>query len=75
MRNFPVIFVTAHEDFAMNAIRVGDLDYILKPILISELRIAITKVSEIYKTDIANKLTLTYEGGKPILDFDEILYL
>jgi hypothetical protein len=47
----------------------------LKPILISELRIAIAKVSEIYKPDIANKLTLTYEGGKSILDFDEILYL
>jgi hypothetical protein len=47
----------------------------LKPILISELKIAIAKVSEIYKPDIANKLTLTYEGGKSILDFDEILYL
>jgi two-component system LytT family response regulator len=75
VRNFQVIFVTAHEDFAINAIRVGALDYILKPILISELRIAIAKVSEIYKPDIANKLTLTYEGGKSILDFDEILYL
>ncbi|MFV8356328.1 LytR/AlgR family response regulator transcription factor [Flavobacterium sp. XS1P32] len=75
VRNFQVIFVTAHEDFAINAIRVGALDYILKPILISELKIAIAKVSEIYKPDIANKLTLTYEGGKSILDFDEILYL
>ncbi|MGZ9674712.1 LytR/AlgR family response regulator transcription factor [Flavobacterium sp. GNP001] len=75
VKNFQVIFVTAHEDFAINAIRVGALDYILKPILISELRIAIAKVSEIYKPDIANKLTLTYEGGKSILDFDEILYL
>ncbi|MDI6049330.1 LytTR family DNA-binding domain-containing protein [Flavobacterium sp. XS2P24] len=75
VRNFQVIFVTAHEDFAINAIRVGAIDYILKPILISELRIAITKVSEICKPEIVNKLTLTYEGGKSILDFDEILYL
>lgn len=79
VRDFQVIFVTAHEDYAIQAIRVGALDYILKPILISELRIAINKVSEIFglinKPDPANKLTLTYEGGKSILAFDEILYL
>lgn len=79
VRDFQVIFVTAYEDFAIDAIRVGAIDYILKPILISELRAAIAKVSSIYnsihKPDVANKLTLTYEGGKSILDFDEILYL
>jgi two-component system LytT family response regulator len=42
VRNFQVIFVTAHEDSLINAIR-GILDYILKPILISELKTAIAK--------------------------------
>lgn len=77
--NFQVIFVTAHENFAIQAIRVGAIDYLLKPILISELRIAVNKVFEIYATInkpiLECKLTLTYEGGKSILDFDEILYL
>jgi two-component system LytT family response regulator len=79
VRDFQVIFVTAHEDYAIQAIRVGAIDYILKPILISELRIAVAKVLEICglinKPDPANKLTITYEGGKSILAFDEILYL
>ena len=39
-RDFRIIFVTAHQDCAKDAIRVGPIDYILKPILISELRIA-----------------------------------
>jgi two-component system LytT family response regulator len=79
VRDFQVIFVTAHEDYAIQAIRVGAIDYLLKPILTSELRIAINKVSQIYsltnKPNTENKLTITYEGGKSIIDFDEILYL
>lgn len=79
VRDFQVIFVTAHEDYAIQAIRVGAIDYILKPILTSELRTAIAKVSDIWgltnKTNPDNKLTITYEGGKSIIDFDEILYL
>ncbi|MFM9988618.1 LytR/AlgR family response regulator transcription factor [Flavobacterium sp.] len=79
VRDFQVIFVTAHEDYAIQAIRVGAIDYLLKPILTSELRIAIHKVSQVYsltnKPNTENKLTITYEGGKSILDFDEILYL
>lgn len=78
-RNFQVIFVTAHEEYALKAIKVGALDYILKPILISELREAIHKVISSYKTNdvkvLSKKLTLNYENGKSILDYDEIVYL
>ena len=79
VRNFQTIFITAHEEFAIQAIRVGAVDYLLKPILISELRIALHKVKEIVNTNLEdekpNKLTISYEGGKSILNFDEILYL
>lgn len=78
-KNFQVIFVTAHEEYAIKALRVGAIDYLLKPILMSELSVAINKVQEIYaqdeKPNLINKLKLNYEGGKSILDFDEILYL
>lgn len=77
-RDFQTIFVTAHEEFAIKAIRVGALDYILKPILISELRNAIAKVQETFKpanNELDKKIIVTYEGGKSIIPFDEIIYL
>ncbi len=79
VRNFQVIFVTAHEEFAIQALRVGALDYILKPLLKAELRSAIEKVIAFVKPEknivSTNKLTLNYEGGKSIVDYEEILYL
>ena len=78
-RNFQVVFVTAHEEYAINAIRVGAIDYILKPILISELKVAIESVKKQFSTneeiEVSNKITLSYEGGKSIIDSDEILYI
>ena len=78
-RNFQVIFVTAHEEYAINAIRVGAIDYILKPILISELKVAIESVKKQFsineKDEISNKITVSNEGGKSIIDIDEILYI
>jgi two-component system, LytTR family, response regulator len=76
--DYQVIFVTAHEEYAIQALRVGAIDYILKPILISELKTAIQKVTNNQETENKsenkNKLTINYEGGKSILDFDDILY-
>jgi two-component system LytT family response regulator len=42
-RNFEVIFITAHEEFAIKAIKFSALDYILKPVDPSELRAAVEK--------------------------------
>lgn len=42
-KNFEVIFVTAHEEFAIKAIKFSALDYILKPIDVEELRGAIER--------------------------------
>lgn len=42
-RHFEVIFVTAHESFALKAFRFNAVDYLLKPILGSELQQALEK--------------------------------
>ncbi len=42
-KNFEVIFVTAHEEFAIKAIKFSALDYILKPIDQDELKTAIER--------------------------------
>ncbi|MDA9169020.1 MAG: LytTR family DNA-binding domain-containing protein [Crocinitomicaceae bacterium] len=42
-KNFEVIFITAHEEFAIKAIKFSALDYLLKPVDTNELRSALEK--------------------------------
>ena len=44
--DFEVIFVTAHDRYAIKAIRFSALDYLLKPIDVEELQSAVQRVSE-----------------------------
>jgi len=44
--NFKVIFITAHQEFAMQAFKFSALDYILKPVDAQELSSAIKKASD-----------------------------
>ena len=77
-RKFTVIFVTAHEEFAIKALRIGALDYVLKPILISELKTAIASVEkQLFSNDSnvgSNKIIISNDEGKSIIDISEILY-
>jgi len=41
--NFQIIFVTAHNEYALKAFRFNAIDYLLKPIILSELEEAIHK--------------------------------
>lgn len=52
--NFELIFITAHSQYAINAIKCGALDYLLKPISEAELKLALGKVSG-YKRSADNK--------------------
>ncbi len=44
--HFEVIFVTAYDEYAIKAFKLNAVDYILKPISISELSNAVTKLKE-----------------------------
>jgi two-component system LytT family response regulator len=52
--NFKVIFVTAHQEYAIEAFKYSALDYLLKPLSPSNLINAIKKVEESINTDELN---------------------
>lgn len=54
--NFKLIFVTAHDEYALRAIKMSALDYILKPIKPKELISGINKVSEAIENEEKMKL-------------------
>ena len=44
--NFEVIFITAYDQYGIQAIKFSALDYLLKPINITEFKLAITKAKD-----------------------------
>jgi len=46
VRNFEVIFVTAYDQYGIQAIKFSAIDYLLKPVNVTELKEAINKVAE-----------------------------
>ena len=58
-RNFEVIFVTAHQEFAIRAIKFSALDYILKPVEIEELDSALGNAIDTIQTK--SDLSVKYE--------------
>ncbi len=55
--DFEVIFVTAYDQYALKAIKASAIDYILKPIKISDLRNSIERVQKLLEKK-NNKITL-----------------
>jgi two-component system LytT family response regulator len=53
-RNFEVVFVTAYEQYGIQAVKFAALDYILKPIDIEELVNAVNKAEHKLATQIQN---------------------
>jgi two-component system LytT family response regulator len=49
--NFKIIFITAHEEYAIQAFKFSAVDYILKPIRAAELFAAIEKASESFNKE------------------------
>lgn len=55
---FDVIFVTSFDQFAINAIRFSALDYLLKPVDISDLRLAVARAIDHVETREQNRILI-----------------
>jgi two-component system, LytTR family, response regulator len=53
--DFEVIFVTAYDQYAIQAMRFAAVDYLLKPLNISELKAAVAKASKQRRLNLQNQ--------------------
>lgn len=50
-KNFQVIIITAYDNFALQALKAGAIDYILKPVMSSEVKSAVDKAIALIQND------------------------
>lgn len=81
-RSFMVVFVSAHEEFGINAVKAGAADYILKPINIKELKQTVKKLLSIHNKTIKvetihdiDKIVIPASHGFNVLVIDDIIRL
>lgn len=85
---FKVIFITAYEEYALQALKMGAVDYLLKPVDIEELQAALNKIEKLpistqkeqiktakqaWKNE-ANKLILSLQDSFQVIDLNELMY-
>jgi two-component system LytT family response regulator len=70
---FEVVFVTAYEEYAIKAIRYSALEYLLKPVNINELRIAINKLQERSNKEGLQRYTFLKEQINDVNPFTKII--
>jgi len=86
--DFKVIFITAYEEFALKALKIGAVDYLMKPIDPEELQLALNKVqskSSVQQKQEINRtkkvwyqddstLVLSLSDSFQVIDLSELLY-
>jgi two-component system LytT family response regulator len=84
-RSLKVIFLTAYQEHAIKAIKYGALDYLLKPIVEDEFKVAINKALPItkdqfdlahngFKNGVHNRLVLRSQNYIQIVAVNDIIY-
>lgn len=80
--NFMVVFVTAHNEFGISAVKAGAADYLLKPVNIKELKQTVKKLLMIKNKNIktepvyeTNKIVLPASHGFDVVITEDIIRL
>ena len=75
MRNFQLIFTTAYSQFGLEAIKEQAIDYLVKPIDIDELILAVSKVPQRNEgQSYQSRLILPTNNGHEVIGLESILY-
>lgn len=81
-RSFMVVFVSAHDEFGIHAVKAGAVDYLMKPVSIKELKQTVKKLCLLQQKrqsegSVAemDKLLIPSTHGFNVLDIDDILRL
>lgn len=84
-RDFCVIFLTAYSEHGITAVKAGATDYLLKPLMLSELQGAVKKVVQHYeakatttaiKPETDKKVVLiNHSKGFTLVEFKDIVWL
>lgn len=86
--NFKIIFITAYEEFALKALKIGAADYILKPVDVDELKAALLKVKSYDDSEQQERvkkvkqvfnhqdrtLILSMQDSFQVIDLNELMY-
>ncbi|MCV9387397.1 LytR/AlgR family response regulator transcription factor [Reichenbachiella ulvae] len=86
--DFKTIFITAYEEYALKALKKGAVDYLLKPVDIDELQLALKKVKATPITQQKEQITtakkvwyqndatlvLSLSDSFQVINLDELLY-
>lgn len=86
--SFKVIFITAYEEYALKALKMGAVDYLLKPVDIEELTIALQKVTDLSITtqkeqikvakqvwnSQTDKIILSLHDSFQVVDLNELMF-
>lgn len=89
-RDFNLIFTTAHDEFALKAIKVSAIDYLLKPVDKDELLAAMKKIKKSEKNNLLenklqlllnnlndnnDKINISADGKVYLLEKDDVIML
>ena len=84
-RNFLLVFVTAHSEFGIQAVKANAVDYLLKPVDINELQQCVKKLLVLNKNknkvnpdskthEMKNKLLVSHNEGTNLIEFKDIIW-
>lgn len=71
-KHFHLIFTTAYDQYAIKAIKFAAFDYLLKPIDIDELRLAISKINKLHFFETEKKLEVLHQNMMEKNSFNKI---